>query len=69
MGVTEVSNRNLSPAEAYVIRQLLHMQPKEFWRACKGRTLIELPENPGELDRRVLAGMKENPRRLLGQGP
>jgi hypothetical protein len=55
----------LTAQQAYVIRQLLHMQPVEFWRASKGKSLIELPDDPGQLDRQVLAGMKEKPKQLL----
>ena len=55
----------LTAQQSYVIRQLFHMQPVEFWRASKGKILIELPDDPGALDRQVLAGKKEKPKHLL----
>ena len=55
----------LTTQQAYVIRQLLQMEPTEFWRACKGRTLIELPEKAGNLDKRVMVSIEKKPKQLL----
>ncbi len=65
-GFTQLSFLDqLTTQQAYVIRQLLQMEPTEFWRACKGRTLIELPEKAGKLDKAVIASIEAKPKQIL----
>ena len=55
---------NLAADQAYAIRRILQMEPRTFWRACKGN-LIELPDTAGSLDPDVIAGLSENRKQLL----
>ncbi|MHB1422853.1 MAG: hypothetical protein ACYC3I_06605 [Gemmataceae bacterium] len=42
-------DRHLTEAGAYVIRRRLHLDPREFWRAARGTTLLDLPLPPRQL--------------------
>ncbi len=35
--------RNLTDTQAKAIRDVLGVEPGEFWRACKGKTFLDLP--------------------------
>jgi hypothetical protein len=38
--------RNLTELQAKAIRDILGIEPGEFWRACKGKTFLDLPARP-----------------------
>ena len=35
--------RDLTEEQAYAIRTILNVEPGEFWRACRGKTFLDLP--------------------------
>jgi hypothetical protein len=42
--------RDLTEAQAKAIRSILGIEPGEFWRACKGKTFLELPPRVVQLE-------------------
>jgi hypothetical protein len=42
--------RDLTDAQAKAIRDILGVEPGEFWRACKGKTFLDLPARMVQLE-------------------
>lgn len=42
--------QNLTDEQAKAIRDILSVEPGEFWRACKGRTFLDLPPRIVQLE-------------------
>lgn len=55
---------DLTSQQAYVIRKLLSVDASTFWRLCRGREFIDLPNEPASVDSTTLDNLPHKPRQL-----